>query len=136
LNETFEKLVTDFEGVKSDDHTDDDPHMLFEFDNGYSVTVVRTDTPEAREKASGVSGYTADEIAAEYEKLGLTVGTFEVCLWKAAPNPFYAMLFGNLVPVRELTDLTTGGGSIKGSLTNAGVNEFLSKVSQLPAVSQ
>ena len=119
--EKYEPLVTDHEGVKGGFWNEENQHTRFQFDNGYTVSVLRTD-----EISTTLPDFNPEETP---------LGAFEACLLRTAdPLPQALGIWGS--PVTDHPDLfPLNGGYLAGGLSNVEVNDLLTKVSQFPKAS-
>lgn len=117
---TFQPLVSDYPRVSDDDRYELEPgqvfeHYWFDLDNGYSVSVARTNL--------------------EPESLGFQNGNWEAAI--GIRNPILTALFGvHMAPAPEIPGIETEevqGMQIIGDLDNDAVNALVAKVASLPS---
>ena len=116
--EKYEPLVTDHEGIKGDFWNEENQHTRFQFDNGYTVSVLRTD-----EVSTANPDFNPEETP---------LGAIEACLLRTADPLSQALgIWGS--PSADHPELFPfSGGILAGGLSNVEVNDLLTKVSALP----
>lgn len=121
---TYEPLVTDFEGIKSLQFTEENQHRRFQFPNGYTLSVLRTDGLDGL--GQRVNDFVPEETP---------IGKFEAVLMITSPRIYQAIgIWGEPVSNADLFPLEEN--TMIGNLSNADVNQLLEKVSLLPMATE